>query len=79
MVEDANEAEEEKALPESLIRQLDAHWGLLGAYFMAAGTPAADLEGIRQTIYRSVCDTGRRPGEIVKLVVWLHRGHRRPG
>ena len=36
VVEDANEEEVGKALPESVIRQLDAHIGLLGPTFMAA-------------------------------------------
>ena len=66
VVEDANEEEVGKALPESVIRQLDAHIGLLARLSWRLDL-AADLQAMQQTIYRLLRDTGRRPGEIVSL------------
>ena len=65
--EDANEEEIGKALPEPVIRQLDAHIGLLGPGSHGGSISAADLQAMHQTIYRLLRDTGRRPGEIVSL------------
>ena len=62
-----NEDELGKALPESVIRQLDAHLQRLGPAGRAGSIPAADLQAIQQTIYRILRDTGRRPGEVVSL------------
>lgn len=67
--EDPNEAELGKALPESVIRQLDAHLHLLGPAGRAGSVAAADLQGMQRTIYRLLRDTGRRPGEVVSLKV----------
>jgi integrase len=67
VMEDANEDEVGKALPESVIRQLDAHIGLLGPGSHGGSISAADLQAMQQTIYRLLRDTGRRPGEIVSL------------
>ncbi len=69
VVEDPNEDELGKALPESVIRQLDAHVGLLGARGRAGSISAADLQAMHQTIYQLLRDTGRRPGEVVSLKV----------
>jgi integrase len=65
--EEPNEDELGKALPESVIRQLDAHLELLGPAGRAGSMPAADLQAMQQTIYRILRDTGRRPGEVVSL------------
>jgi len=65
--EEPNEDELGKALPESVIRRLDAHLQLLGPTGRAGSIPAADLQVMQQTIYRILRDTGRRPGEVVSL------------
>lgn len=67
VVEDTNEEELGKALPQSVIRQLDAHIDLLGPRGRAGGISAANLQAMHQTIYRILRDTGRRPGEVVSL------------
>jgi len=67
VMEDATEEAIGKALPESVIAQLDAHIGLLGPDFHGGSISAADLRAMHQTIYRLLRDTGRRPGEIVSL------------
>ena len=64
-----NEDELGKALPESVIRQLDAQLHLLGPAGRAGSVAAADLQQMQQTIYRILRDTGRRPGEVVSLRV----------
>lgn len=69
VVEDPNEDELGKALPQSVIRQLDAHIDLLGPRSRAGSIRAADLQAMYQTIYRVLRDTGRRPGEVVSLRV----------
>ena len=69
VIEDPNEDELGKALPESVIRQLDAHKDLLGPRGRAGSFAAADLQTMQQTIYRLLRDTGRRPGEVVSLRV----------
>jgi integrase len=66
---DPNEDELGKALPETVIRQLDAHLHLLGPTGRAGAISAADLQAMHQTIYRILRDTGRRPGEAVSLHV----------
>lgn len=67
--EEANEDELGKALPESVIAQLDAHLGLLGPQGRAGSITAAELQAMHQTIYQILRDTGRRPGEVVSLRV----------
>jgi len=68
--EDPNEDEIGKALPESVIAQLDYHLDLLGPSQRGfASMSAADLKAMHQTIYRVLRDTGRRPGEVVSLKV----------
>jgi integrase len=69
VVRDANEDEIGKALPASVIRQLDANLGLLGPEGRSGSMAAADLQAMQQVIYGLLRDTGRRPGEIVSLKV----------
>jgi integrase/BMFP domain-containing protein YqiC len=64
---DPNEDELGKALPETVIRQLDARLHLLGPAGRAGAIPAADLQLMHQVIYQILRDTGRRPGEVVSL------------
>ena len=65
--DDPNEDELGKALPETVIRQLDASLHLLGPAGRAGAIPAGELKLMHQTIYQILRDTGRRPGEIVSL------------
>ncbi|MGH3433774.1 MAG: tyrosine-type recombinase/integrase, partial [Thermocrispum sp.] len=65
--EDPNEDELGKALPETVIRQLDAHLQLLGPTGRAGAIAGADLQLMHQTNYQILRDTGRRPGEVVSL------------
>ena len=67
VVDDPNEDELGKAIPESVIRQLDAHIDLLGPRGRAGSIGPADLQFMHQTVYRLLRDTGRRPGEVVSL------------
>ncbi len=59
--DDPNEDELGKALPDMVIRQLDAHLHLLGPAGRAGAIAAADLQLMHQTIYQILRDTGRRP------------------
>ena len=65
--DDPNEDETGKALPEMVIRQLDARLDLLGPAGRAGAIPAASMQLMHQTIYQILRDTGRRPGEVVTL------------
>ena len=65
--EEPNEDELGKALPDTVIRQLDARLDLLGPAGRAGSIPAAGLQPMHQTIYQILRDTGRRPGEVVSL------------
>ena len=65
--QEPNEDELGKALPESVIAQLDARLDLLGPAGRSGSTTAADLQAMHQTIYQILRDTGRRPGEVVSL------------
>jgi len=69
LVEEPNEEYLGKALPEPVIRQLDAHVGVLGPDGRAGSVAAVELQAMQQTIYRLLRDTGRRPGEVVSLRV----------
>lgn len=69
VIEDANEEQLGKALPEKVIRQLDQHLSLLGPTGPHGSMSAADLRAMHQTIYQILRDTGRRPGEIVSLKI----------
>ncbi len=65
--QEANEDEIGKALPEPVIRRLDASLHLLGPAGRAGSIPAAELQAMHQVIYQVLRDTGRRPGEVVSL------------
>jgi integrase/BMFP domain-containing protein YqiC len=67
--DEPNEDELGKALPEMVIRQLDAHLNLLGPTGRAGAIPGPELQLMHQTIYQLLRDTGRRPGEVVSLRV----------
>lgn len=69
LIEDTNEEQLGKALPERVIGQLDQHLSLLGPTGPHGSMSAADLRAMHQTIYQILRDTGRRPGEIVSLKV----------
>ena len=69
VVEDANEEQLGKALPDTVIRQLDQHLHLLGPAGRHGSISAGDLRAMHQTIYQILRDTGRRPGEIVSLKI----------
>jgi hypothetical protein len=67
--EEANEGEIGKAIPEPVIRQLDAHLPLLGQG-RARGQRTlgpADLQLMYRTLYILLRDTGRRPLEVLSL------------
>ncbi len=65
--QEANEDETGKALPEPVIRRLEASLHLLGPAGRAGSIPATDLQAMHQVIYQVLRDTGRRPGEVVSL------------
>ena len=65
--DEPNEDELGKALPESVISQLDARLHLLGPAGRAGAITPAHLQQMHQTIYQILRDTGRRPGEVVSL------------
>ncbi|EFG79831.1 site-specific recombinase, phage integrase family [Mycobacterium parascrofulaceum ATCC BAA-614] len=69
LIEETNEEQLGKALPEKVIRQLDQHLSLLGPTGPNGSMSAADLRAMHQTIYQILRDTGRRPGEIVSLKI----------
>ena len=65
---EANEDEIGKAVPETVIAQLDAHLHLLGTdrTYGHAWSPTATT-ALFQAAYQILRDTGRRPGELVSL------------
>ncbi|MFF1873003.1 tyrosine-type recombinase/integrase [Kitasatospora herbaricolor] len=67
--DDDNEDEIGKAIPESVIRQLDAHLDTIGHGNVAGrrDIPATDLHLLYQTVYTVLRDTGRRPLEVASL------------
>ncbi|MFD5409474.1 tyrosine-type recombinase/integrase [Streptomyces nojiriensis] len=67
VVEESNEDEIGKAVPESVIRQLDAHLGTMGRDFLYSGFEPDAIEAMFQTTYQVTRDTGRRPNEVVAL------------
>ena len=69
VLEEANEEQVGKALPDSVIRTLDEHLELLGPAGRHGSITADDLKAMYQAIYRILRDTGRRPGEVVSLKV----------
>ncbi|MGH3858866.1 tyrosine-type recombinase/integrase [Actinokineospora sp.] len=67
--DEPNEDEIGKALPESVIAQLDVYLDLLGPSGRGGVFAAADLQAMHQAVYQILRDTGRRPGEVVSLSV----------
>ncbi|PZG19933.1 tyrosine-type recombinase/integrase [Nonomuraea aridisoli] len=65
--EDVNEDEIGSAVPESVIRQLDAHQHLLGLDISYGHMPADAVAVMCQTIYIAFRDTGRRTREVASL------------
>jgi len=64
---EANEDEIGKAIPETVIHQLDTHLDLLGVGFPYGRLPEHDVAPMMRTVYVLLRDTGRRPGEIAAL------------
>lgn len=62
---EANEDEVGKAVPEPVIRQLDAHVDLLGRGFVYGLWSSHDITAMFHTAYAVLRDTGRRPGKSV--------------
>lgn len=66
--EEVNEDEIGKAIPETVIAQLDAHLDLLGTKSTyGRAWSITDTAMMFQAAYRILRDTGRRPGELVSL------------
>ncbi len=65
--QEASEDETGRALPDPVIRRLDASLHLLGPAGRAGSIPAIGLQAMHQVIYQVLRDTGRRPGEVVSL------------
>ncbi|WP_405481243.1 tyrosine-type recombinase/integrase [Streptomyces anulatus] len=67
VVEESNEDEIGKAIPESVIRQLDAQLDRFGQDYCYRGYDENVIEAMFQTVYQVLRDTGRRPREVVSL------------
>lgn len=68
--EELNEDEIGKAIPETVIAQLDTHLGLLGTgSTYGRAWSITDTATMFQAAYEVLRDTGRRPGEVVSLAV----------
>ncbi len=67
LVEDANEDDTGKAIPEYVIGQLDLHLDLLGRDFSYGVLAAEDVQAMFHTAYVVLRDTGRRPLEVCSL------------
>ncbi|MDH6107788.1 integrase [Kitasatospora sp. MAP12-15] len=67
--DDENEDEIGKAIPESVIRQLDARLDTIGHGDVTGrrDIPEADLHLLYRTVYTVLRDTGRRPLEVASL------------
>lgn len=65
--EESNEDEIGKAIPESVIRQLDGRLDGFDVGFRYRGYAEADIAAMFQAVYRVLRDTGRRPWEVVSL------------
>ncbi|MGW0509031.1 tyrosine-type recombinase/integrase [Streptomyces olivaceoviridis] len=65
--EDTNEDELGKAVPEHVIRQLDAQLASLGASVTYGAMDPAHVRAMFQTAYVVLRDSGRRPLEVVSL------------
>lgn len=66
-IEEVDEDEIGKALPENIIRQLDAHSESLGDGVTFGRLSPDDVKAMFQTIYVIIRDTGRRPWEVASL------------
>ncbi len=64
---DPNEDEIGKAIPESVIAQLDDHTGLLGAGIRHGRMTDEQVAAMAVAVYELLRDTGRRPYEIAQL------------
>ncbi|WP_175409048.1 tyrosine-type recombinase/integrase [Streptomyces sp. TRM64462] len=64
-----DEDETGKAIPESVIRQLDQQLHLLGEGIPYGRMAAGDIKAMFQTAYVVLRDTGRRPQEVARLVL----------
>lgn len=62
-----NEDELGKAIPESVLRQLDAHTHLLGVGIPYGELAEDDVRELATTAYVILRDTGRRPREVAEL------------
>ncbi|MGW3926490.1 tyrosine-type recombinase/integrase [Streptomyces microflavus] len=58
-----------KAIPESVIRQLDQQIGLLGEGIPYGTLAPEDVKAMFQTVYVLLRDTGRRPAEVTRLAL----------
>ncbi|MGR8007623.1 tyrosine-type recombinase/integrase [Streptomyces hypolithicus] len=67
MVQDEDEIG--KAIPESVIRQLDQQLDLLGEGIPYGTLAAEDIKAMFQTVYLVLRDTGRRPEEVARLIL----------
>ncbi|MBL3805910.1 site-specific integrase [Streptomyces sp. BRB081] len=67
--EDPNEDDIGKAIPESVIRQLDQNSDKLADTTTYGALEPADIKKLFRTIYMLLRDTGRRPREIASLKV----------
>jgi integrase len=65
--EESNEDELGKAIPESVIRQLDSQVESIGEGFPYGDFAEEDIRAMFQTAYIVLRDTGRRPREICEL------------
>jgi hypothetical protein len=65
--DEANEDEVGKAIPESVIAQLDAHLDRLGDGFPYGAMAPRDVHLMFRTAYTVLRDTGRRPIEVTSL------------
>jgi hypothetical protein len=66
---ESNEDQIGKAVPETVIAQLDAHLDLLDGGRSYGALSKADSKALFQAAYLILRDTGRRPGELVSLAV----------
>lgn len=64
---EVEEDEAGKALPETVIAQLDDHLHLLGAGISHGRMTAEQVAAMARTVYELLRDTGRRPYEIAEL------------
>ena len=67
--EEPNEDQIGKAIPETVIAQLDTHLHLLDGVRAHGTLSKADSKALFQAAYVVLRDTGRRPGELVSLAV----------